>query len=57
MPQSRSVWEQFLSGSDDLDGVFNVVTELAVGDNAHLRYVCGQALSEKSWIFGAQRAE
>jgi Fe-S cluster assembly protein SufD len=51
------VWEQFLSGSDDVDGVFNVVTELVVGDNAHLRYVCGQSLSERSWIFGAQRAE
>jgi Fe-S cluster assembly protein SufD len=51
------VWEQYLSGSEDLDGVFNVVTELVVGDGARLRYVCGQALSEKSWIFGAQRAE
>ena len=51
------VWEQYLSGSEDLDGVFNVVTELVVGDAAHLRYVCGQALSEKSWMFGAQRAE
>jgi Fe-S cluster assembly protein SufD len=51
------VWEQYLSGSEDLDGVFNVVTELVVGDNARLRYVCGQALSERSWIFGAQRAE
>ncbi len=51
------VWEQFLSGSEELDGVFNVVTELRVGEGAHLRYVCGQALSEKSWIFGAQRAE
>ncbi|MFZ0388612.1 MAG: Fe-S cluster assembly protein SufD [Solirubrobacteraceae bacterium] len=50
------VWEQFLSGADELDGVFNVVTELIVGDGAHLRYVCGQGLSEKSWIFGAQRA-
>jgi Fe-S cluster assembly protein SufD len=51
------VWEQFLSGHDEVDGVFNVVTELIVGDNARLRYVCGQDLSEKSWIFGAQRAE
>ncbi len=51
------VWEQFLSAEDDLDGVVNVVTELIVGQNAHLRYVCGQGLSEKSWIFGAQRAE
>jgi Fe-S cluster assembly protein SufD len=51
------VWEQFLSGDDQVDGVFNVVTELIVGENARLRYVCGQDLSEKSWIFGAQRAE
>ncbi len=51
------VWEQYLSGDEDLDGVFNVVTELVVSDNAHLRYVSGQALSERSWIFGAQRAE
>ncbi len=51
------VWEQYLSGAPDLDGVFNVVTELAVGDDARLRYVCGQALSERTWIFGAQRAE
>jgi len=51
------VWEQYLSGSEDLDGVFNVVTELVVGDGARLRYVCGQGLSERSWIFGAQRAE
>jgi Fe-S cluster assembly protein SufD len=51
------VWEQYLSGSAELDGLFNVVTELIVGDAAHLRYVCGQGLSERSWIFGAQRAE
>jgi Fe-S cluster assembly protein SufD len=51
------VWEQYLSGAPDLDGVFNAVTELVVGDGARLRYVSGQALSEKTWIFGAQRAE
>jgi Fe-S cluster assembly protein SufD len=51
-----AVWEQYLSGVEELDGVFNVVTELIVSDNAHLRYVSGQALSERSWIFGAQRA-
>jgi Fe-S cluster assembly protein SufD len=51
------VWEQYVSGSDDLDAVFNVVSELVVGDNARLRYVCAQDLSERSWIFGAQRAE
>jgi Fe-S cluster assembly protein SufD len=51
------VWEQYLSGSHELDGVFNAVTELIVGDGARLRYVCGQGLSERSWMFGAQRAQ
>jgi Fe-S cluster assembly protein SufD len=51
------VWEQYLSGDAELDGVFNAVTELIVGDGARLRYVCGQGLSERSWVFGAQRAE
>jgi Fe-S cluster assembly protein SufD len=51
------VWEQYLSGESELDGVFNAVTELIVGDGARLRYVCGQGLSERSWMFGAQRAQ
>jgi len=51
------VWEQYLSSADDIEGVFNTVVELVIGDNARLRYVCGQGLSERSWIFGAQRAE
>jgi Fe-S cluster assembly protein SufD len=51
------VWEQYLSGAEELDGVANVVTELVVGQNARLRYVCGQGLSEQSWMFGVQRAE
>ena len=51
------VWEQYLSRGDDVEGVFNTVSELVVGDNARLRFVCGQSLSERSWIFGAQRAE
>jgi Fe-S cluster assembly protein SufD len=51
------VWEEYLSGSEDLDGVFNLITELVVADAARLRYVSGQGLSERSWIFGAQRAE
>ena len=33
------VWEQYLSAADDLDGVFNTVVELVVGDAARLRYV------------------
>ena len=39
------VWEQYVSGSDELDAVFNVVSELVIGDNARLRYVCAQDLS------------
>jgi Fe-S cluster assembly protein SufD len=53
---SAEVWEQYLSADGDVDGVFNTVVELIVGQNAQLRYVCGQGLSEKSWIFGTQRA-
>ncbi len=51
------VWEQYVSGNPDVDALFNVVTELVVGAAARLRYVCCQDLSERSWIFGAQRAE
>lgn len=50
------VWEQFLSADDALDGIFNITTELVVKDAARLRYVCGQGLSERTWVFGAQRA-
>jgi Fe-S cluster assembly protein SufD len=52
-----AVWEQYVSGAEELDAVLNVVSELVVGDAANLRYVCAQDLSEQSWIFGAQRAE
>jgi Fe-S cluster assembly protein SufD len=51
------VWEQYLSASDHAAGLFNTVTELVVGDAGRLRYVCGQDLSERSWVFGTQRAE
>ena len=47
------VWEQYLSAGDCL---LNVATELEVGTNASLRYICGQGLSEDAWIFGAQNA-
>jgi Fe-S cluster assembly protein SufD len=50
------VWEQYLSADDEVDGVFNTVVELVVGQNAHLRFISGQALNEKSWVFGTQRA-
>ncbi|MFL5817309.1 MAG: Fe-S cluster assembly protein SufD [Conexibacter sp.] len=51
------VWEQYLSADRGQDSVFNTVVELVVGENANLRFVCGQDLSERSWIFGSQRAE
>lgn len=51
------VWEQYLSADAAQDAVFNTVVELIVGENANLRFVCGQSLSERSWIFGTQRAE
>jgi len=51
------VWEQYLSADAGQDSLFNTVVELVVGENANLRFVCGQSLSERSWIFGTQRAE
>jgi Fe-S cluster assembly protein SufD len=51
------VWEQYRSARDDLDGLFNTVVELRVGPGANLRFVSAQALSERSWVFGSQRAE
>ena len=50
------VWEQYLSADAETDGVFNAVVEIVVGANARLRYVCGQALSERTTVFGTQRA-
>jgi Fe-S cluster assembly protein SufD len=49
------VWEQYVSSDASQDALFSTVTELAVGQNANLRYVCAQGLGEKSWIFGTQR--
>jgi Fe-S cluster assembly protein SufD len=51
------VWEQYLSASEEVEGVFNTVVELVVADNAHLRFIAGQDLNERSWIFGTHRAE
>ncbi len=50
------VWHQTLSSDADADGVVNGVVELVVGQNANLRFVDAQALSERTLIFGAQRA-
>ncbi len=51
------VWEQYLSSDDDVEGLFNALTEISVGPGARLRYVSGQGLSSRSWVFGTQRAE
>ena len=51
------VWEQYLSAEAEGEGLLNTVVELVVGENATLRYVCGQQLNEDSWVFGTQRAE
>ncbi len=50
------VWEQLQSGGED-ETLVTTVVELVVRQGGRLRYVCGQDLNEKSWIFGAQRAE
>jgi Fe-S cluster assembly protein SufD len=52
------VWEQYVSTDSAVSetALFSTVSELSVGQNARLRYVCAQGLGEKSWIFGAQRA-
>lgn len=50
------VWAQTVSGDPDAEGLVNGVVELVVGPNATLRYVDIQDLSEKTWVFGAQRA-
>lgn len=51
------VWERYVSASDQVDALFNGVTELILGPGASLRYVCGQDLSPSSWAFATQRAE
>ena len=50
------VWDQTLSADAETDGLVNGVVELVVGAGARLRYVGAQDLSEKTWVFGAQRA-
>ncbi len=50
------VWDQTLSADGETEGLVNGVVELVVGAGARLRYVGAQDLSEKTWVFGAQRA-
>ena len=49
------VWDQVVSSHDE-QALVNGVVELVVGQNANLRYIGAQALNEKTWVFGAQRA-
>jgi Fe-S cluster assembly protein SufD len=51
------VWEHWSSPDDDVDAVLNSVVELAVGQDATLRYVNTQDISEGAWIFATQRAQ
>src|SRR3954464_3996636 len=50
------VWHESRTADPDADGVLNGVVELVVGQNARLRFVDAQDVSEKAWVFGAQRA-
>ena len=53
---SAEVWSQTTSSSPELEALVNGIVEIHVGQNARLRFVDVQDLSERSWIFGAQRA-
>src|SRR3954467_5320312 len=50
------VWHESRSLDPEGEGVLNGVVELVVGQNARLRFVDAQDVSERSWVFGAQRA-
>jgi Fe-S cluster assembly protein SufD len=49
------VWDQLVSSHDD-EAVANGIVELVVGANANLRYIGAQAVNERTWVFGGQRA-
>jgi Fe-S cluster assembly protein SufD len=48
------VWESYSSSGG---GLFDAVSEISVGADATLRYVCTQELSDSAWAFTTQRAE
>jgi Fe-S cluster assembly protein SufD len=50
------VWHEARSADPAGEGILNGVVELVVGQNARLRFVDSQDMSETSWVFGAQRA-
>ena len=50
------VWEEWVSGDDETEGLFNGVTEIVVGEGATLHYVGAQSLNDSTWVFANQRA-
>jgi Fe-S cluster assembly protein SufD len=48
------VWESYTSTGE---GLFDGVSEIAIGEGATLRYICSQELSDSAWAFTTQRAE
>jgi Fe-S cluster assembly protein SufD len=50
------VWEEWVSGDEETEGLFNGVTEIVVGPGANLHYVGAQALNDRTWVFANQRA-
>ncbi len=50
------VWAQQLSAAPEGEGISNGVVELFVGPHASLRFIEAQGLSERTWMFGAERA-
>jgi Fe-S cluster assembly protein SufD len=50
------VWEEWVSGDDETEGLFNTVTEIVVGEGATLHYVGAQSLNDSTWVFANQRA-
>jgi Fe-S cluster assembly protein SufD len=51
------VWETYSSTGAGGEGLFDGVSEISVGADATLRYVCAQELSDSAWAFTTQRAE
>ncbi len=51
------VWEHYGSESDETEALLNTVVELSIGQNANLRYISTQDLSEKAWLFSSQRSQ
>jgi Fe-S cluster assembly protein SufD len=49
------VWDQVVSSHDE-EALVNGIVEIVVGANANLKYFGAQAVNERTWVFGSQRA-